>query len=207
MATELRGDKMDFSKAQFQRAYGTFAQLPESVNPEIVFSGRSNVGKSSLINKVFNRKNLARVSSVPGKTVTINFYSLGEDVSIVDLPGYGYAKVAKSEKQRWADMMEGYFNSGRNIRLVIQLVDMRHPPTKDDLMMIDFLSYNGYPFIVALTKSDKLNKTEYNNRLEGIKTELEGVDSERIIPFSAVNGEGAEKIRNYITQYAEGKNA
>ncbi len=195
---------MDFSKAQFERAYGTFSQLPASILPEIVFSGRSNVGKSSLINKVFNRKNLARVSSVPGKTVTINFYSVGGDAKIVDLPGYGYAKVAKTEKDRWAKMMEGYFNSGRNISLVVQLVDMRHPPTADDIMMIDFLTQTGYPFIVALTKSDKLNKTEYKTRLEAIKTELPTVEQDRIIPFSALNGEGAETIRNYIIKYSGG---
>ncbi len=195
---------MDFSKAQFERAYGTFSQLPASLLPEIVFSGRSNVGKSSLINKVFNRKNLARVSSVPGKTVTINFYSVGGDAKIVDLPGYGYAKVAKTEKDRWAKMMEGYFNSGRNISLVVQLVDMRHPPTADDIMMIDFLTQTGYPFIVALTKSDKLNKTEYKTRLEAIKTELPTVEKDRIIPFSALNGEGAEVIRNYIIKYSGG---
>lgn len=195
---------MDFSKAQFERAYGTFSQLPASLLPEIVFSGRSNVGKSSLINKVFNRKNLARVSSVPGKTVTINFYSVGGDAKIVDLPGYGYAKVAKTEKDRWAKMMEGYFNSGRNISLVVQLVDMRHPPTADDIMMIDFLTQTGYPFIVALTKSDKLNKTEYKTRLEAIKTELPTVEKDRILPFSALNGEGAETIRNYIIKYSGG---
>ena len=195
---------MDFSKAQFERAYGTFSQLPASLLPEIVFSGRSNVGKSSLINKVFNRKNLARVSSVPGKTVTINFYSVGGDAKIVDLPGYGYAKVAKTEKDRWAKMMEGYFNSGRNISLVVQLVDMRHPPTADDIMMIDFLTQTGYPFIVALTKSDKLNKTEYKTRLEAIKTELPTVEKDRIIPFSALNGEGADTIRNYIIKYSGG---
>ncbi|MBR0541816.1 MAG: YihA family ribosome biogenesis GTP-binding protein [Clostridia bacterium] len=195
---------MDFSKAQFERAYGTFSQLPASLLPEIVFSGRSNVGKSSLINKVFNRKNLARVSSVPGKTVTINFYSVGGDAKIVDLPGYGYAKVSKTEKDRWAKMMEGYFNSGRNISLVVQLVDMRHPPTADDIMMIDFLTQTGYPFIVALTKSDKLNKTEYKTRLEAIKTELPTVEKDRIIPFSALNGEGAETIRNYIIKYSGG---
>lgn len=198
---------MDFSKAQFERAYGTMAQLPECKEPEIVFSGRSNVGKSSLINRVFNRKNLARVSSVPGKTVTINFYSVGGDIKIVDLPGYGYAKVAKSEKQRWAEMMEGYFKSGRDIRLVIQLVDMRHPPTADDMTMIEFLEYNGYPFIIALTKSDKLNKTEYKNRLESVKKELNGIPEERIIPFSAINGEGAEVIKNYIIKCAEEENA
>ena len=194
---------MDFSKAQFERAYGTFEQLPESSLPEIVFSGRSNVGKSSLINKVFNRKNLARVSSVPGKTVTINFYSVGGDAKIVDLPGYGYAKVAKTEKDRWAKMMEGYFNSDRNIALVVQLVDMRHPPTADDIMMVDFLEQTGCPFIIALTKSDKLNKTEYKNRLEAVKGELAGVPEDRIIPFSALNGEGAQTIKDFILKYAE----
>lgn len=198
---------MDFSKAQFEKAYGTFEQLPPCREPEIVFSGRSNVGKSSLINRIFNRKNLARVSSVPGKTVTINFYSVAGGIKIVDLPGYGYAKIARAEKQRWAKMMEGYFKSGRDIRLVVQLVDMRHPPTEDDLTMIDFLEYTGYPFIIALTKSDKLNKTEYKNRLESIRTELEGIESDRIIPFSAVSGEGAETIRNYILKCEEEANA
>lgn len=197
---------MDFSKAQFEKAYGTFEQLPPCREPEIVFSGRSNVGKSSLINRIFNRKNLARVSSVPGKTVTINFYSVAGGVKIVDLPGYGYAKIARAEKQRWAKMMEGYFKSGRDIRLVVQLVDMRHPPTADDLTMIDFLEYTGYPFIIALTKSDKLNKTEYKNRLESIKTELKGIPEDRIIPFSAINGEGADTIRKYILKCEEEAN-
>ena len=157
---------MDYSKAQFERAYGTFEQLPASTMPEIVFSGRSNVGKSSLINKVFNRKNLARVSSVPGKTITINFYSCGNEAKIVDLPGYGYAKVAKSEKTRWANMMEQYFNSGRDIKLVVQLVDMRHPATADDIMMMEFLEHADIDYIVVMTKSDKLNKGEYKSRVE-----------------------------------------
>lgn len=191
---------MDFSKAEFEAAFGTFGQLPPSVLPEIAFSGRSNVGKSSLINKIFQRKSLARVSSVPGKTITINFYSVG-NARIVDLPGYGYAKVAKTEKKRWAEMMEGYFNSQRDIRLVVQLVDMRHKPSEDDMMMIDFLQQTGYPFIIAMTKSDKLNKTEYKNRIEGIKTELPDVDENRIIPFSATNGDGAEKIKKIINSY------
>ncbi|MBR5544142.1 MAG: ribosome biogenesis GTP-binding protein YsxC, partial [Clostridia bacterium] len=119
---------MRYDKAEFKAAYGTFGQLPESNLPEIAFAGRSNVGKSSLLNRLFGRKNLARVSSVPGKTITINFYQVDE-YNFVDLPGYGYAKVAKTEKDRWAEMMEGYFNSDRNIKLVVQLVDMRHPPT------------------------------------------------------------------------------
>ncbi|MCI6387989.1 MAG: ribosome biogenesis GTP-binding protein YihA/YsxC [Ruminococcus sp.] len=196
---------MDYSKAQFERAYGTFEQLPASTMPEIVFSGRSNVGKSSLINKVFNRKNLARVSSVPGKTITINFYSCGNDAKIVDLPGYGYAKVAKSEKTRWANMMEQYFNSGRDIKLVVQLVDMRHPATADDIMMMEFLEHAGIDYIVVMTKSDKLNKGEYKSRVENSRQELNFVDPENIIPFSSQTGENVDKIKAIIESRLEAK--
>lgn len=196
---------MDYSKAQFERAYGTFEQLPASTMPEIVFSGRSNVGKSSLINKVFNRKNLARVSAVPGKTITINFYSCGNDAKIVDLPGYGYAKVAKSEKTRWANMMEQYFNSGRDIKLVVQLVDMRHPATADDIMMMEFLEHAGIDYIVVMTKSDKLNKGEYKSRVENSRQELSFVDPENIIPFSSQTGENVDKIKAIIESRLEAK--
>ena len=196
---------MDYSKAQFERAYGTFEQLPASTMPEIVFSGRSNVGKSSLINKVFNRKNLARVSSVPGKTITINFYSCGNDAKIVDLPGYGYAKVAKSEKTRWANMMEQYFNSGRDIKLVVQLVDMRHPATADDIMMMELLEHAGIDYIVVMTKSDKLNKGEYKSRVENSRQELSFVDPENIIPFSSQTGENVDKIKAIIESRLEAK--
>lgn len=191
---------MDLHNAAFEAAYGTFAQLPMSDLPEIAFSGRSNVGKSSLLNRLFNRKSLARVSSVPGKTVTINFYSVG-DVRFVDLPGYGYAKVPKSEKKRWAEMMEGYFNSDRNLKLVVQLIDMRHPPTKDDLQMLDFLRENKIPFVVALTKSDKLNKTEYAERLSAVQNELDFVKQEYVIPFSAVTGVGSETLLQAIRSF------
>ena len=196
---------MDYSKARFERAYGTFEQLPASTMPEIVFSGRSNVGKSSLINKVFNRKNLARVSSVPGKTITINFYSCGNEAKIVDLPGYGYAKVAKSEKTRWANMMEQYFNSGRDIKLVVQLVDMRHPATADDIMMMEFLEHAGIDYIVVMTKSDKLSKGEYKSRVENSRQELSFVDPENIIPFSSQTGENVDKIKAIIESRLEAK--
>ncbi len=192
---------MRYDKAEFKAAYGTFGQLPDSDLPEIAFAGRSNVGKSSLLNKLFGRKNLARVSSVPGKTITINFYKVDE-YNFVDLPGYGYAKVAKTEKDRWAEMMEGYFNSDRNIKLVVQLVDMRHPPTKDDIMMMQFLKANDYEFIVVMTKSDKLKKKkDYTARIEGSKKELSFVPEERLIPFSAENGQGLEIVKKYIEQY------
>jgi len=192
---------MRYDKAEFKAAYGTFGQLPQSDLPEIAFAGRSNVGKSSLLNKLFQRKSLARVSSVPGKTITINFYE-AENVNFVDLPGYGYAKVAKTEKQRWAEMMEGYFNSDRNIKLVVQLVDMRHPPTKDDIMMMEFLQSNGYEFIVVMTKADKLKKkSEYNARIENSKKEMSFVPEDRIIPFSSETGAGLDTLKKFIEEY------
>lgn len=189
---------MNYNKVQFEAAFGTLKQIPRSDLPEIVFAGRSNVGKSSMLNRLFNRKNLARVSSVPGKTITINFFRV-EDVKIVDLPGYGYAKVAKGEKRRWAEMMEGYFQSPRNIKLVVQLVDMRHKPSEDDYVMMRFLRDAGLPFIVAATKSDKLNKTQYNERKNALKEELaEFGDNLTILPFSSEKGEGTEELKKII---------
>lgn len=192
---------MRFDKVKYEASYGTSQQLPKSDAVEIAFAGRSNVGKSSMLNKVLNRKNLARVSSVPGKTVTVNFFDC-DGVKLVDLPGYGYAKVNFNEKKRWADLMEGYFNSGRNIRLVVQLTDMRHPVTKDDLDMMRFMQSAGFDFIVVMTKSDKLNKTERTKRLEAIKEELAEFGDIEAIPFSAQNGEGADKIREAIEKYS-----
>ena len=189
---------MNYNKVQFEAAFGTLKQIPQSDLPEIVFAGRSNVGKSSMLNRLFNRKNLARVSSMPGKTITINFFKV-EDVRIVDLPGYGYAKVAKGEKRRWAEMMEGYFQSPRNIKLVVQLVDMRHKPSEDDYVMMRFLKDAGLPFIVAATKSDKLNKTQYNERKNALREELAEFGEELVIvPFSSEKGEGTDELKGYI---------
>ncbi len=193
---------MRFDKIDFTAAYGTSKQLPPSGMPEIVFSGRSNVGKSSLINKVFNRKSLARVSSVPGKTITVNFFK-GDGVYFVDLPGYGYAKREFNEKKRWAELMEGYFQSGRNISLVIQLIDMRHAPSQDDMIMLNFLKESGIPFIIALTKCDKLNKTETEKRREELKEELADYPEIRKIEFSAIKGTGVEEIKAAIISSQE----
>ena len=185
---------MRFDKIEFTAAYGTSKQLPPSKEAEIVFSGRSNVGKSSLINKLFNRKNLARVSSVPGKTITVNFFK-GDGVYFVDLPGYGYAKRDQGERKRWAELMEGYFHSDRNIALVIQLVDMRHSPTEDDMMMLNFLRECKIPFVIALTKCDKLNKTETEKRREALEEELKDYADITRIEFSAVKGTGVEQVK------------
>lgn len=188
---------MRFDKTEFTASYGTSKQLPPSKEAEIVFSGRSNVGKSSLINKVFNRKNLARVSSVPGKTITVNFFK-GDGVYFVDLPGYGYAKREQNEKKRWAELMEGYFHSGRNIALVIQLIDMRHAPSADDMVMLNFLRETEIPFVIALTKCDKLNKTETEKRREELKEELADYADIKQIEFSAVKGTGVEEMKAAI---------
>ena len=190
---------MNFNKAEFEFAAGKASQLPESVMPEVIFSGRSNVGKSSLINKLVNRKALARVSATPGKTATINFFKV-DKFHLVDLPGYGYAKVSKAEKQRWADLMEGYFSQERNFALVVQIVDMRHSPSADDMNMIEYLHSYGFPFIIVFTKKDKLKKTQQLRRLEELKEELADYSEVPMFPFSAVNGEGAEEIREYIEQ-------
>lgn len=188
---------MRFEDAFFEFAAGRLDQLPESTVPEIVFSGRSNVGKSTLINKLLNRKALARVSGTPGKTGTINFYNL-KTGRLVDLPGYGYAKVSQSEKLRWAELVEGYLHAQRNVKLVIQIIDMRHKPTIDDLHMIDFLLNFGFDFLVAATKSDKLNKAERTTQLEVFQDTFRLVDGMKLIPFSAVSGEGVEEIRGMI---------
>ncbi len=185
---------MNWNKAEFEAAFGTAKQLPQCERPEVAFAGRSNVGKSTLINKIFNRKNLARVSAVPGKTATINFYRC-EDITFVDLPGYGYAKTAKTERHRWSDLINGYLQAERDVRAVFQLIDMRHPPTKDDLQMIDFLMDTEMPFVLVLTKADKLNKTEREKRLAALPDEIPQFEDMTVIVFSSMTGEGVDKLR------------
>lgn len=193
---------MNYNKAEFEKAFGISSQLPQSISPEIAFSGRSNVGKSSLLNKLFNRKSLARVSSVPGKTITINFYNV-DDCKFVDLPGYGYAKLSKTERDRFGELMEGYFQSGRNIKLVVQLVDMRHKPSQDDFGMIDFMQQMKIPFIIACTKADKLKVKEFQKREREIKQELNMVDEGLIVPFSSQTGLGLDNIKMLIEKSLE----
>ena len=190
---------MNFQIAEFKAAYGRSSQIPASDLPEIVFSGKSNVGKSSLINKLLNRKAMARVSAKPGKTATINFFSLKE-AYFVDLPGYGYAQVSQAEKQRWAELVEGYLAQDRKIALVVQICDMRHPPTANDMTMIDYLYNSGYNFIIALTKLDKLKKTQQLRRLEELGEELTDYPGIRLFPCSSQDGTGIEEIRKMIEE-------
>ena len=192
---------MQFQKAEFVASYGTLSQIPPCNSMEIAFAGRSNVGKSTLINKIFQRKSLARVSAVPGKTATINFYRL-DPSTIVDLPGYGYAKVAKSEKERWSGLISGYLGADRDLRLILLLIDMRHAPSKDDLQMIDFLVESELPFLIVLTKADKLNKTERTKRMQAFETEIPYFSQIHVIPFSAVTREGVAEVQGVLEEIA-----
>ncbi len=170
---------MDFHKVRFKAAYGTVDQLPPSQLPEVSFAGRSNVGKSSLLNRLMYRKNLAKVSQVPGKTSTINFYEV-DGCDLVDLPGYGFAQVSKAEKNRWADLIEGYFNQDRDFALVVALMDIRHDPSDLDFGMVEFLQDAEIPFCVVLTKADKLSNQQVNRQRAHIKKLLGLSGSQRV---------------------------
>lgn len=178
-------------------------QLPPSDKPEIVFSGKSNVGKSSLINKLFNRKRLARVSCEPGKTASINYYSC-DDIWFVDLPGYGFARVSREEKSNWAVLVDGYLKAERNIALLIQLIDIRHKPSEDDMQMLYFLKQTHCKFLIALTKCDKLKKTELAKRLEEFPEEIAEFGEIPFIATSAENGEGIINLKHIIESSIKG---
>lgn len=190
---------MNINDACFFASYGTAEQLPDTTFPEICFSGRSNVGKSSLINRLLARKSVARVSSTPGKTTTINFFSC-DGVYLVDLPGYGYAKVDRRERERWDSLMNAYFSGERDIRVCVQLLDVRRTLSGDDARMIDFLKKRGIPFAAVLTKCDKLNKKEFAEKLNYWQTLLNDVP---VFPFSALSGAGRDELLDFIAGKVE----
>ena len=189
--------KINVNNANIAITVGNAKQFPRDPRPEVALSGRSNVGKSSLINTLLGRKSLARVSSAPGKTITINYYDIDKKLYLVDLPGYGYAKRSQESKRGWSSLTEDYFvknPSADAIKLVIQLIDIRTGPTDDDIMMINFLIDNGVKFIVVATKTDKLSKTQLANALDGLQKEyFEGTGIE-IIPFSSVTRAGKDEV-------------
>lgn len=193
---------MNWKTADFELTAALAEQLPFDELPEVAFSGRSNVGKSSLINRLVERKGLARTSATPGKTASINFYRL-DGMRMVDLPGYGYAKVSDAERKRWNALIQGYFDADRDLRLVLQLVDMRHAPSKEDRQMINYFVEAGIPFIVVMTKADKLNKTERAAREAAMKEEFADLDGILTVPFSAVTGEGAVELREILESVTE----
>ena len=191
---------MNYNQADFKASYGLFSQLPDSDRPELVFSGRSNVGKSSLINKLCNRKKLARVSSTPGKTATINFYEVG-DVYFVDLPGYGYARTSASERKRWDELINGYFESDRQRTVVVQLLDCRHAPSADDMQMMEYLRYHQMPFVAALTKADKLKKSQLAATCDEFETICGPYGCQGMVLTSAENGYGIEELKTVLESF------
>lgn len=194
---------MNFNNVTFERSFGISSQLPPSTLPEVAFAGRSNVGKSSMLNALFGRKSLAKVSQKPGKTSTINFFATG-GARFVDLPGYGYARVAKSEKGRWAELIEGYFNQDRNFALVVSLVDIRHEAQQLDLNMINFLMEAGLPFTVVLTKADKLSRNQQNKQVAVLRRQLALPEDVPMLVTSSEKREGFDVLRKLITQACEG---
>lgn len=176
-------------------------QYPETDLPEFALAGRSNVGKSSFINKMLNRKGLARISSKPGKTQTLNFYLINEILHFVDVPGYGYAKVSKSERAAWGRMIETYFTSREQLRAAVLIVDLRHPPTQDDIMMYDFLKHYGIPCIIIATKADKIPRGKWQKHLKVTKETLDLDESDQIVLFSSETGEGKDKAWSILQSY------
>lgn len=197
-----RATTLNFNNVSFERSFGISSQLPPSTTPEVAFAGRSNVGKSSLLNKLFNRKGLAKVSQTPGKTATINFF-LCDDVRFVDLPGYGYAKVAKSELARWSELIEGYFNQDRSFNLVCSLIDIRHPATKLDENMVRFLQDADLPFAIILTKADKLSRQQQMKQRAAIKKQLHLTADVPLIITSSSKGDGIDELKELIISMVE----
>lgn len=184
---------MVIKKAQFITSLDAFRDYPGIGRPEIAMVGKSNVGKSSMINKLTNNGKLARTSAEPGKTRLINLFNLNDEIVLVDLPGYGFARVSRGEKQRWAGMIEGYLAQSKNLKRVLMLVDMRHQPTNDDIDMVNYLRHYGIPFTVAATKADKLSRAEKSRSIPVICRTL-AVQPWEVIPFSSEDGTGREKL-------------
>ncbi|MFY9174347.1 MAG: ribosome biogenesis GTP-binding protein YihA/YsxC [Peptococcia bacterium] len=195
---------MKISKAEFTISAVGPKQYPQLGQPEIALVGRSNVGKSSLINKFINRKGLARTSSQPGKTQTLNFYHLNEAWFFVDLPGYGYAKVSKAEQHRWGRFIDEYLTKREELVGIIQLVDIRHPPTKDDITMAEWLKASGIPFIIVANKADKISRGRWSGATDLIKKELGLPNKDNIIVFSAENGAGLPDLMTWVTNILRG---
>ena len=196
---------LNLQNANLKISAGLPKQFPADPRPQVAFSGRSNVGKSSLINTLLSRKSLARVSSTPGKTITINFYDVDKKLYLVDLPGYGFAKRNPEDKKKWSALTDGYFTQNKNIdrlSLVIQLVDSRIGPTADDEMMLDFLQASELPYLVVATKADKLNATERKKSVEALQTHPL-IKDVPIIFFSSLKGEGKEELWKAICRYTQ----
>lgn len=194
---------MKIKKSEIVAVTGNPSQYPEDNMKEIAFAGRSNVGKSSLLNMITNRKKLAKVSSSPGKTQTINFYEINDKFRIVDLPGYGYAKVSRSLSNSWGNMMDQYFNTREGLVTVIQLIDIRHEPTKQDIQMYEYLKHFNLDGIVVATKADKISRNEINKNVSVIRKKLKMEDHDIVILTSSLKKTGYDELLDIIEQLIE----
>ena len=180
---------------------GITSKLPDTNRPEVAFAGKSNVGKSSLINGLMNRKSLARTSAQPGKTQTINFYNINEAMYLVDLPGYGYAKVSQSEKEKWGKMIERYLHTSKNLKAVFLLIDIRHDPSANDKMMYDWMVYQGFTPIIIATKLDKIKRSQIQKNVKAIREGLKVKPGTVIIPFSSETKQGRDELWEVIDSF------
>ena len=195
---------MKVTSVNLETVCGITSKLPENDKLEVVFAGRSNVGKSSLINALMNRKSYARTSQQPGKTQTINFYNINELLYFVDLPGYGYAKVSQDTVKKWGKMIDGYLHQSKVLRLVFLLVDIRHKPNQNDIQMYEWCVNYGFNPIIIATKSDKIKRSQLQKQIKQIKDALQVVDGTPVIPFSALNKSGRDEVWEYIDMMYEG---
>lgn len=194
---------MKVTSVNLETVCGITSKLPENDKLEVAFAGRSNVGKSSLINALMNRKSYARTSQQPGKTQTINFYNINELLYFVDLPGYGYAKVSQDTVKKWGKMIDGYLHQSKVLRLVFLLVDIRHKPNQNDMQMYEWCVNYGFNPIIIATKSDKIKRSQLQKQIKQIKDALQVVDGMPVIPFSALNKSGRDEIWEYIDMMYE----
>ena len=195
---------MKVTSVNLETVCGITSKVPENDKLEVAFAGRSNVGKSSLINALMNRKSYARTSQQPGKTQTINFYNINELLYFVDLPGYGYAKVSQDTVKKWGKMIDGYLHQSKVLRLVFLLVDIRHKPNQNDIQMYEWCVNYGFNPIIIATKSDKIKRSQLQKQIKQIKDALQVVDGTPVIPFSALNKSGRDEIWEYIDMMYEG---
>ncbi len=191
---------MIIKSVELEIVCGVTSKLPDTDKPEVAFAGKSNVGKSSLINGLMNRKSLARTSSQPGKTQTINYYNINQAMYLVDLPGYGYAKVSVKEKEKWGRMVENYLHSSRQLKAVFLLIDIRHEPSANDKQMYEWVAYQGYDPIIIATKLDKIKRSQVPKHLKMIKEGLKLKPQTPILPYSALTKQGREEIWNFMDQ-------
>ena len=191
---------MIIKSVNLETVCGITSKLPDNTLPEVAFAGKSNVGKSSLINALMNRKSYARISATPGKTQTINFYNINEAMYLVDLPGYGYAKVSQSEKEKWGKMIERYLHGSPQLKKVFLLIDIRHVPSENDCMMYDWIVDNGYEPVIICTKLDKIKRSQVQKNLKLIREKLDLVPGTTMIPFSAQTKQGRDEIWNLIEE-------